>query len=175
MIRIYIGKSAAGKDYFYRLDIRNNGYRPIVSYTTRPMREHEVNGVDYHFIRPLHFHLLKLFGQIIESRSYKTLVEGKRATWYYGTPRIKDPKTDYVVVVDIQGAKALLKAFPNDCEVIYVDASEEVRTRRAKSRGSFDETEWNRRLLDDDVKFSKAEIDSLAAICKHPIRVLDNN
>ena len=175
MIRIYIGKSAAGKDYFYRKDIKENGFKPVVSYTTRPMRENEINGRDYNFIGVFKFHILKFFGRIIESRSYKTLVKNKRATWYYGTPRIKDPKSNYVVVVDIEGAKALIKAFPNDCEVIYIDADKNIRTERAKMRGSFDETEWLRRLEDDEIKFSESERTNLQAMCKNPIRVIVNN
>ena len=59
MIRIYIGKSAAGKDYFYRKDIKENGFKPVVSYTTRPMRENEVNGRDYNFIGIFKFHILR--------------------------------------------------------------------------------------------------------------------
>lgn len=175
MIRIYLGKSAAGKDYFYRKDIKENGYKPVVSYTTRPMRENEVNGKDYNFIGVFKFHILKFFGRIIESRSYKTLVNNKRATWYYGTPRIKNPKDNYVVVVDIEGAKALVKAFPDDCEVIYINADEDIRTKRAMNRGSFDETEWNRRLLDDEIKFSESQLKSLQSMCKSTIRVIDNN
>ena len=50
-IYVLIGKSATGKDTLYRKlleDIRIN-FRPIITYTTRPIRKGEQNGVEYFF------------------------------------------------------------------------------------------------------------------------------
>lgn len=49
MITLYIGKSAVGKDTLLKKQIED-GVSPIISFTTRPMREGEVNGVDYNFV-----------------------------------------------------------------------------------------------------------------------------
>ena len=46
-----MGKSSSGKDTLYRsLRVEFPQLKPVVLYTTRPMREGEINGVDYYFI-----------------------------------------------------------------------------------------------------------------------------
>ena len=50
MITILIGKSATGKDTILR-ELRDEyGYEPIISITSRPMRENEKDHVDYIFV-----------------------------------------------------------------------------------------------------------------------------
>ena len=49
MIRVYFGKSASGKDTFLEKNVRL-GFKRIVSYTTRPIRKNEVQGVSYNFV-----------------------------------------------------------------------------------------------------------------------------
>ena len=48
MIEI-IGKNGAGKSYLAN-ELYNFGFKRNVGYTTRPMRDGEINGVDYYFI-----------------------------------------------------------------------------------------------------------------------------
>ena len=45
------GKSSTGKDTIYKSLMENKelGLRPVVPYTTRPMRAKETPGVEYHF------------------------------------------------------------------------------------------------------------------------------
>ena len=48
-----MGKAGAGKDSFVHALIAGNyfpGAKEIVSCTTRPIREHEVDGVNYHYL-----------------------------------------------------------------------------------------------------------------------------
>ena len=155
MIRLYFGKSGAGKDYFLRQDVKD-GWKPIVSYTTRPKRPHEVDGVDYHFVDYEGFLKAPLF----EEREYVTTVAGNKETWHYGSPLLEDYKDElYVGVVDLKGAKKYLAQYGADnIEFVYVDASDELRMERAKKRGGFDQTEWDRRLADDAVAFSDEAI-----------------
>ena len=46
------GKSGSGKDTIMKEILKRypNSFKPIVSYTTRPRREYETEGIDYHFI-----------------------------------------------------------------------------------------------------------------------------
>ena len=46
-----MGKSATGKDTIYEelLEHRGLGLRPLIMYTTRPIRANETDGVQYHF------------------------------------------------------------------------------------------------------------------------------
>ena len=155
MIRLYFGKSGAGKDHFLREDVKE-GWKPIVSYTTRPKRPHEVDGVDYHFVDYEGFLKAPLF----EEREYVTTVAGNKETWYYGSPLLEDYKDElYVGVVDLKGAKKYLAQYgANYIEFVYVDADDDLRMARAKKRGGFDQTEWDRRLADDAIAFSDGAI-----------------
>ena len=40
-----------------------------------------------------------------------------------------------------------------------VDVNDETREKRAKSRGSFSQSEWDRRLKDDNKKFKNVKFD----------------
>ena len=83
MITILIGKSATGKDTILR-ELRDEyGYEPIISTTSRPMRENEKDHVDYVFVSSEIFRYMIQIGCFIEYRSYNTLVNGKPDTWYY--------------------------------------------------------------------------------------------
>ncbi len=169
MIRIYFGKSASGKDTFLKKSVKC-GMKPIVSYTTRPKRVGEVEGVDYHFVTAEEFSKLNL----LEQRSYNVKVNGKDDTWYYGSPQV-DPTKDHVAVVDIKGLKLYIDTYgAENIEPIYVYTDDKVREDRAKLRGSFDQTEWNRRAVDDDKVFSP---DKLLELCEYygkPIRYINN-
>ena len=47
-----MGKSASGKDTIYQKLMQDEELmlNPIVLYTTRPIRDGELDGVDYHFV-----------------------------------------------------------------------------------------------------------------------------
>lgn len=156
MITILIGKSATGKDTVLR-ELRDEyGYEPIISTTSRPMRENEKDHVDYIFVSSEIFKAMIQIGCFIEYRSYNTLVNGNPDIWYYGVQTFEpDDNRNYVVILDVEGAKSFINYFGRDnLRIIYIDANDVIRKSRAEKRGSFDETEWQRRLNDDAVKFS---------------------
>ena len=174
MIIIYFGKSASGKDTLMKKQLRH-GIKPIISYTTRPKRINEVDGIDYNFVTIDEFNKLKEKGDIIESRLYHTLVQGKPDKWYYGTPRV-NPQENYVAVLDIKGIIACINEYGTDnINLIYVYTDDNVREERAKLRGSFDKTELDRRFKDDEIKFSDEAINDLIKnYYKQPIAKIDN-
>lgn len=45
-----VGKSGSGKDYLSSFWAKERDYHKVVSSTTRPPREGEINGIDYNFI-----------------------------------------------------------------------------------------------------------------------------
>ena len=47
---VIVGESASGKSTVEKILNEKYGMRKVVSYTTRPPRDTEVNGVDYNFI-----------------------------------------------------------------------------------------------------------------------------
>lgn len=174
MIRIFIGKSASGKDTFLKKQVAAR-IEPIVSYTTRPMRPREVNGVDYHFVSRQEYEEMLNRGEILESRSYDTLVNGEPDRWFYGSPCV-DPKQDYAVILDVQGAESYIEAYGGEnIEIVYVHAEDDIRRERAKLRPGFDAIEWNRRAKDDEEKFSLEALVTLSAKLGKDITVLINN
>lgn len=163
MITILVGKSATGKDTIQRKLVANHGFESLVSVTSRPMRDGETNHVDYHFVdKDVFEHLISL-DSFIEYREYHTLVEGKPDIWYYGMQKFElEPDKKYVTILDVQGAKDFIKYFGRDnIYVAWIDVPDDVRKKRAEKRGSFDETEWERRLKDDNKKFSEAARDEI--------------
>lgn len=174
MITLYIGKSGAGKDTFLKKQVAL-GVDPIISYTTRPMREGEVDGVDYHFVSLVRFLEMLDKGQLAEWRKYDTLVNNQPETWYYGSPWLNKYK-DYVGVVTPEGAKEYIKLYGGEnIEIVYVVVNDNIREERAKARGSFDQTEWDRRLKTDEIDFSDEVIQDLANALGHKITVMFNN
>lgn len=156
MITILIGKSASGKDAILRTFKHNFGFTPIISTTSRPIRKKEVDGVDYIFVSAQTFKYMIDIGCFIEYRSYNTLVNGEPDVWYYGVQTFElEPDKNYIVILDVEGAREFIKYFGKEnIRVVYIHADDDVRKSRAEKRGSFDETEWIRRLNDDAVKFS---------------------
>lgn len=176
MINILIGKSGAGKDYMLN-NLLKKGYLPIINCTTRPKRVGETDGKDYIFLSNEKFDKAVASGEIFEHREYKTLVENKPAIWKYGSIKQNlNPNKNYVIVVDLQGAEQWLLAYgAENCIVTYINATDEVREIRARKRGSFDECEWNRRLIDDNEKFSDLTLQNFCNRTGCSISTIYNN
>lgn len=155
-IIIFIGKSASGKDTALNYLESQYGIKPIVSLTTRPMRVGEVNEKEYQFVSAKDFLDKKEKGILADYREYKTLVNGKEETWYYGIER-KDLQSEEIrsTCVDMVGYQNLAQWFSKrEMLVINLTAKEKTRKERAIARGSFDETEWKRRAKDDEKKLN---------------------
>ncbi len=176
MIRIYIGKSGSGKDTFLNRDVETGNLERVVSYTTRPIREGERDGIDYHFVsEEQFFEMTRPPVKLAEYRLYNTLVGGEKATWYYGSPLL-DPAKNYVAVLDVTGAKDCITRYGADCiEIMHLTVPDDVREKRARKRGSFDKTEWDRRAKDDAIKFSEEAIAELEKVYGRKVKVIDNS
>ncbi|MCR4841927.1 MAG: guanylate kinase, partial [Eubacterium sp.] len=97
---VYImGKSASGKDTIYsRLMLGGNiTAEPIVTYTTRPIRHGETEGVEYHFCDEARMGEFEADGKIIERRTYDTV----SGPWHYFTAddgSVDLAKGDYIAI-----------------------------------------------------------------------------
>jgi guanylate kinase len=88
-----------------------------VSYTTRPKRPGEQDGVDYHFVLPAEFERMVEAGEFAEHAH----VHGNR----YGTSRLTVERglregRDILFDVDWQGGKALSAQWPDDALRIFI-------------------------------------------------------
>lgn len=161
-----MGKSASGKDSIYKalLEQQPVSLRSIVTYTTRPVRNGETEGVEYHFTD---LNTLKKFrknNQIIEERCYHTV----HGDWYYFTAddgQIKDDET-YLLVMTPEGYKSLRDYFGRDrVRPIYVEVEDGQRLTRALEREKLESTpkysELCRRFLADEADFAESILLSL--------------
>jgi guanylate kinase len=88
-----------------------------VSYTTRPRRPGEIDGIHYHFVEPDHFERMLANNELAES----FMVHGNR----YGTARAPIDAAiargrDMIFDVDYQGARALASEWPEDSVRIFI-------------------------------------------------------
>ncbi len=155
MILVLVGKSSSGKDTLMKELVKQNLFKECMSTTSRPIRINEKNNIDYMFITKDEFLEKVKNNEFIEYRTYETELNSKKEIWYYGTEKKAiDISVDSVLVLDLQGLKELRKYFTSEQVIgVYLHCPSILRTQRAKSRGSFCEVEWNRRLLADKKDF----------------------
>lgn len=156
---IIVGKSASGKTTLANYMVKH-GYKKYKTTTTRPMRENETKD-DYNFVSENRFLNDLDKGKFIEYNTYNVVFDGKQQTWYYGTP-IKNMLFDfskYVIVLTLDGAIAFANHYGKEnCNIVYVDCSDDVRWQRAKARGSYQEDEWFRRIKADELDFDREKV-----------------
>lgn len=110
MGKIYclIGRSSVGKDSI-ATELEKVGFLKAVSFTSRPKREKETDGVDYFFVTNEVFNKMKEAHKIIESRQYYS----NDALWQYGLADVSFNLNagNNVVVVDFNGFLELKRYF----------------------------------------------------------------
>lgn len=149
---ILIGKSGSGKDTICNQLIQNYGYKKIVTYTTRPIRKDEVEGVSYHYINNEEFMQKVNDGFFAEYRKYETV----NGVWYYGSAledyENSDDKT--VIILTPSGVKEVKEKLDvGKITIIYLDVDDEYLLKRLSHRGD-DPGEIIRRMNADEVDFN---------------------
>ena len=152
------GFSGAGKDTIAKDVAKLFDLNIVVSYTTRPRRPNEEDGVDYFFVSDNEFCTKLIKNQLVEARCYETVF----GNWFYGVGKDKFLNNKInIIVLDDTGYEQLVKHFGHkNVTGIFIDTPDELRKERAKQqRADFDEDEWNRRYQDDMKKFPKKYIE----------------
>ena len=155
MMIILMGKSGSGKNYI-ESKLVEMGYNRVISTTSRPMRKGEKECIDYKYVTKDTFLKMIDNDELIEYRTYNTLVDGIPDVWYYGlTKQSFDDDKKYVLILDVNGTNEFIKCVGRDkCSVTYIECDDEVREERAVARGGFNRVEWERRLKTDAEDFS---------------------
>jgi guanylate kinase len=167
-----IGKSSSGKDsIFNRLkEDKDLNLKPVISYTTRPKRNNETNGVEYYFINEEILDESTMTGKVIEKREYDT-INGK---WVYCTidnDQFNLEKENYIAIVTLEAYKSFQSYFGSDKVFpVYISVDDGVRLGRALGRERKQEypnyDEMCRRFLADGIDFSSDELNN-TGIKKH--------
>lgn len=152
---VLVGESASGKSSIEK-ELIDFGYNPIISYTTRPAREGEVDGVDYHFITDKEFNSMKEKGEFAEV--------GKYNDGFYGTVKTDYLKStsndvcDKVVVLTPHGLRQIKKIYKSDIVSFHIKVPRRDRLVKMLQRGDNIE-ECFRRSTSDVGQFDGIEDD----------------
>lgn len=147
------GMSGTGKSSLCN-ELVKLGYNKVITDTTRPPREGEVDEVDYFFDTEEEFQELEDMGEFIETTSYKV---ASGATWRYGTTigQLRDAGPNSVIVLNPQGVRAL-RNLEKSTKIVLINANKILLLSRLKSRGD-NPKEIERRLAADEKDFEGIE------------------
>ncbi len=131
------------------------GLRMSRSYTSRPARPGEEDGLDYNFISR------EAFEAMIADEAF--LEWADVFGHYYGTGRAEtlsrlDAGEDLVLVIDVQGARQVRERLPETVAVFMLPPSFEVLEQRLRKRSKDLEAEMLRRL-----ETARREVDAVSA------------
>lgn len=170
MAKIYVimGKSSSGKDTIYsRLKSDETvKFNNVIMYTTRPMREGELDGREYFFTTEDRLNEYEKQDIIVELRAYNTV----HGVWKYFT--LDDGQIDlssnnkYLIIATLEAYKNYVKYYGRDVVIpIYIEVDDKVRIHRALAREDAQNNpkyaEMCRRFLADEKDFSEDKIEEL--------------
>ncbi len=136
---IIVGAGGSGKD-FLRKKFTSKGFTYGISFTSRPPRVDEKEGVDYFFRDKDFFELNKdIFLEIQEFNG-----------WYYGISKGEFEEKN-LFILSPAGLKSLPKEYRDRSMVIYLDPPLSLRAERLMERSDADSME--RRILADKEDF----------------------
>ena len=143
-----VGKTTLTK----KIQQKHQSFKISVSYTTRPPRSNEVDGVDYKFIKKEQFKELIKENQFYE---YAKIFEN-----YYGTLKKNVDETlqknDIIFDIDWQGTKQLSKFKNlNLIKIFLITENKEELKKRLMTRGQNTSEELEKRFnsFDEDIKY----------------------
>ena len=165
-----IGKSATGKDTIYEniLSREELNLRPLIPYTTRPIRVNEKEGVEYLFSDETGLQALAAAGKVIELREYQTV----HGIWKYFT--VDDAHIDlehysYLGIGVLVSYEKIREYFGADRVIpLYIQVEDGLRLERALKRERKQERpryeEMCRRFLADQQDFSEEKLQAAGII-----------
>jgi guanylate kinase len=136
--------SGAGKTTVVeRLVHTTPGLRMSRSYTSRPARPGETDGVDYHFVSRERFDAMVAGDQFLE---WAEIFGNLYGTSTVDTERALHEGADLVLVIDVQGARQVRRHRLPVVSVFVLPPSYEVLQQRLRGRSKDSEEQMRRRL-----------------------------
>lgn len=150
-ILILVGVTCSGKTRVGDELVKKHGFEKLVTYTTRPPRPKEKDGVDYYFISRDEFSEKVRGGFFAEWQSYQ-MADGQWVS--YGTSKvdIENAKKETFVILTPKGCADLAESGVHDVFIDYIYINNETARYRLKKRGDSTE-EADRRLKADRADF----------------------
>lgn len=157
---VLVGKTCSGKDSVVNKLISEHNFKKIITYTTRPKRKGEKNGITYHYISEEDFLQKINEGFFAEWKSYDT----EFGIWYYGSSIEDYEKADdnTVIILTPDGFRDVINKLTKKPAIIYIYANNPTIKKRLLARGD-NKSEAERRLIhdNDDFKGVENEVDKL--------------
>ncbi len=160
-IAFIMGKSSSGKDRIFKELIADQQLqlKTVTLYTTRPMREGEKEGVEYHFVNDDTAQRMEQEKKIIEMRCYQTVY----GEWKYFTAddgQINIKEGNYLMIGTLEAYEKLCDFYGKEHIMpIYIDVEDGIRLERALARERQQQNpkyaEMCRRFLADEKDFSE--------------------
>ena len=174
MGKIYyiMGKSSSGKDTLFRkIKQELPMLQTVTLYTTRPKREGEREGVEYHFVTDEQMHIFERKGKVVELRTYNTV----HGAWKYATiedGQINLAAYDYLAIGTLESYAGMKKCYGAENLVpIYIEVEDGERLSRALSRERQQEQpkyeEMCRRFLADQKDFSEENLEEAGIVRRY--------
>lgn len=160
---VIMGKSASGKDTLYRLIMeRHPELRPVVPYTTRPIRAGEKEGREYHFVTDETLHQMEKENRVVECRCYETV----KGLWNYFTAddgQINLEEANSCLISTLEGYMGIRNFYGVQQVVpLYIAVDDFVRMDRSLKREKEQKNpcvaEVCRRFLADEADFSEEKL-----------------
>lgn len=151
-IFLIMGPSSSGKDTIYKkIKELYPELNEIILYTNRPIRENEIDGIDYNFVSLDKLKEMENNDEILEKREYNTV----HGLWIYATAKtnIDLNNNNYIGINTLDGYESLKKYYHDDIIPLYIHVEDGIRLRRALERENKQEypkyAEMCRRYLAD--------------------------
>jgi guanylate kinase len=113
------------------------------SYTSRPARQGETDGVDYNFVTRERFEAMIASGEFLE---WAELFGNLYGTSAADTERALESGSDVVLVIDVQGARQVRRRGADTTAIFVLPPSFEVLEQRLRGRSKDSEDAIQRRL-----------------------------
>lgn len=155
-INVLLGKTLSGKSTVSNILEKEHNLKRIVSFTTRPKRPLEEDGIDYMFFDSDTVLLLIVMDKVVALRSYQPHIDYGIFPWYYGFIKndLKKNNDNSFIITDLKGLQDIRKEFKNEeIKAFYIDVTREEQLKRLELREESSRNEQLRRLEDDDIAF----------------------
>ena len=144
-----LGKTASGKNTIIDRLVKSHGYKRVITYTTRPMRDNEIQDVDYHFISNEEFLEKVDKDEFAEWKSYNSVF----GQWFYGvTKKDIDNDPEKLLIITPAGYKDIIESMGYRPKSLYIYANNATIKSRLRLRGD-NEEECKRRINSDNKDF----------------------
>ena len=150
MIYVIIGQTLSGKSTLVRDLVTATGIKQVITYTTRPIREGERDGLDYHFITSEEMDKDDFFGR----RDFYTVYREEPYSYAMNRDDVF-PFEDKIIILDPAGVRAIKDEIGHqNVTTVFINAPIDLLVERGKLRGDSAEEVQRRLYVDRDAFIS---------------------